>query len=1195
MKQQNIYLKDINRYVNPVVSASDFDDETVKVEIDEYVFTDEIIRSLYTILNEVRLREFNHNGIWINGYFGSGKSHFLKFLNYLVNPKYSDKAVARLTEAVKLRDPLSVMGSKTNVTISDMEDLALWLKKATIDTIHFNIETVSDSYGDQNRVFLDVFWNQFNRFRGYNNLNLPLAQYFEKKLDDYGKLNEFKQRIAAKGYDWDTESNTLAITELDEILAIGKELVPQLATDQIRKAIEEGSFVLSVETFMNELKAYLKNKDENYRLVFLVDEVSQFIDDRKGLLLQLQTIVEELHKYCEDKIWVACTAQQDLSQILQACNINQTAEDYGKIMGRFEVKVSLKGIEQEYITQKRILEKTAAAEIELGKLYDAKQNALAQQFHALPNSYKAYESRQQFIDFYPFVPYQFSLMTNIFESFVSLGYVDLQVRGSNRSIIQVTHDTAKGTANEEVGGLVSFDQFYNGMFANSLTAKGDSSIHVATVACEKYEKPDFALRVVRILFMICNMNDTYKATFKSTVENITTLLMRNIDSQKLALKQEVETVLDFLCENNIIHKETAQDGVTVFYDFYSDDERQVADRIKNLTVDQDTLATQLKEILFGYLLPQNRVSFETSNFSIGATINGKNFLANNPDIVVEFITDSEYPDANAYALNNDAKRLVFFMAKQHAADNALRNNFYWYCQVQKYINENRASDEKRQRTYREFAERANTLKTKEITTALLHIFDTCPVISGHSVITLDASKGKNRYLNALQEHFSNIYSMAKLVSSSSVPTTSDGLRKSILRPINPNDYGPLNPLTKAEEKVEDYLNRQFKDVNMKDVVNYFSNPPYGWNPMCTVYVVNELVRRHKREFTYNNNGNIEPSFVAANIMSELAKFAVCPAQAIPMQLVNDFVNAWNEVFGIVSLSSNSDTTEIVRQCKDFLETAIAAANDDGRKIASYPFNAQNDEAIELLQNWKLQRDPVAFFTEVVTKKDAAKAIIDRRKIIHQFVTDKNTFDTYRSIRAFVSENQDNWQYLDRSNYNDVSAITEIMDDIKPFENLRVYVKLRKSLEAQFDALKGKTREQIRKSYSDTYQQLVTIAAENSITYDLDIEGLIQRKTQSENLLALLNNIDTNDFYTTESAKLLERIKAKQTPPPQQPNGGSSGGSSDPKPQPYKVKQVKLNTRTAKVIKTKADVDAYLETIRKQLQSHLDNGEEIMII
>jgi hypothetical protein len=153
-----------------------------------------------------------------------------------------------------------------------------------------------------------------------------------------------------------------------------------------------------------------------------------------------------------------------------------------------------------------------------------------------------------------------------------------------------------------------------------------------------------------------------------------------------------------------------------------------------------------------------------------------------------------------------------------------------------------------------------------------------------------------------------------------------------------------------------------------------------------------------------------------------------------------------------------------------------------------------------------------------------------------------------------------------------------MKDETPFNNLRVYVKLRKALEEQFDELKGQTRQQICKSYSDTYQQLVTMAAENNVAYNLDIDGLIQRKTQSDNLLALINNTDTNEFYTEETAKILTLAKAD--------------AKDDHSP---KVKQVKLNTRTAKVIKTKADVDAYLETIRKQLQSHLDNGEEIMII
>ena len=103
---QELYAKPIDRPFNPAVNASDFNDKTVKVEINEYVFTDEIINSLYDVLSNVRDRRTAHNGIWINGYFGSGKSHFLKFLDYCLHPKYSADALSKLAEAVKEHDPL---------------------------------------------------------------------------------------------------------------------------------------------------------------------------------------------------------------------------------------------------------------------------------------------------------------------------------------------------------------------------------------------------------------------------------------------------------------------------------------------------------------------------------------------------------------------------------------------------------------------------------------------------------------------------------------------------------------------------------------------------------------------------------------------------------------------------------------------------------------------------------------------------------------------------------------------------------------------------------------------------------------------------------------------------------------------------------------------------------------------------------
>ena len=78
MKLKDIYLKDIERPVNPAVSASDFSANTAKTEIEEYAFTDEIINGLFKILSAIQSNKFSHNGIWISGYFGSGKSHFLK-------------------------------------------------------------------------------------------------------------------------------------------------------------------------------------------------------------------------------------------------------------------------------------------------------------------------------------------------------------------------------------------------------------------------------------------------------------------------------------------------------------------------------------------------------------------------------------------------------------------------------------------------------------------------------------------------------------------------------------------------------------------------------------------------------------------------------------------------------------------------------------------------------------------------------------------------------------------------------------------------------------------------------------------------------------------------------------------------------------------------------------------------------------
>ena len=293
---KDLYKKDITRDVNPAVSAGDLKEATVRTEIEEYVFTQEIIQGLYDVISGIRDASASHNGIWISGYYGSGKSHFLKYLNYCLKTEYGKRALERLAEEVKkTSDELG------NVTPSEITDMRQWLSVADIKTILFNIGTVHNANTAGKNTFVEVFWNEFNKFRGYNQFNLSLAQYLEKPLDEAGKFDAFKEALAEEGFDWKLEASDLAQTELDFVLEKAQEQLPSLSIDSIRERIVKNDFVISVEKLKNEITLYIKGKNPNFRLIFFVDEVSQFINNHKELLLQLQEIVTGLHDASEER------------------------------------------------------------------------------------------------------------------------------------------------------------------------------------------------------------------------------------------------------------------------------------------------------------------------------------------------------------------------------------------------------------------------------------------------------------------------------------------------------------------------------------------------------------------------------------------------------------------------------------------------------------------------------------------------------------------------------------------------------------------------------------------------------------------------------------------------------------------------------------------------------------------------------
>lgn len=1191
MKLKQLYSKPIDRAVNPAVSATKFDPETERVEIQEYVFTDEIINGLFRILNAIKNNEpYDHVGIWIDGYYGSGKSHFLKYLDYCITPSTREDALTRLLEAVKAIDPLD---KKHNLSFDydNLSTIANWLKRATIDTCIFNLETSYDNSTDKKKAFLHVFWNEFNGKRGFNKFNITLAQNLEKPLAEKGVFEAFKERIAEEGGNWNNpgEAADLIDNELDWVLGIAKELAPTLSVDSIRERIIKRDTNMSIERFGIELDSYLKDKGDDYRLIFLADEVSQFINKDRDRYLNFQEIITKLSEACHNKVWVVCTAQQDLSEIMDDCHIVEEKDKEGKIKGRFEVKVSLKGTQPEVITQKRILDKKEEVKPELASLYNKYKAGFDLQFK-LPTSYSSYESEDDFVDYYPFVPYQFKLIMQVFNSFLNLGYVAKEVKGNERSIIKVVHSTAKANAEAELGKFTSFDELYNNMFEEGLQARGQKAVDNALRMARTYqtdcpERTRFAERVANVLFMICNISQNDQLLFPATIDNVTSLLVNDMETPRLTIKNEVEKVIEFLCDNNIIRREQGKQGAPDTFAFYSEEEMKVAQLIQSQVVDNNTQADELQKIFNKYITAlKNKVQYKTRSFSVGLTIKQRTFLSNNPDVQVEFVMDADYDTAEQLALqNSNQNRMVYYVGPQYRDNKRLYNAFYWYCQASRYMATPVTSEENK-KTRDEFENRATELYEGLIKKEFEKILDTCPIVSGFTVIDeaeLGQKRGDDRYRVAMDKHLSSIYTKASLVDYPSMPRTTEQLKKAILRNVNPGDYDGMNAvLTDAEHEVEIYLNKQFAEVNVSDVLAKFAKAPYGWDNICTLYVVNELVRRHHRDYSYSNNPNVEISTVASRIVSESNKFTLRQAEVISPQVIQSFIAAWNDIFGISAAPSSTDSTQLFRMCRDIESDRSLAKFVKGYKaieqqIAGYQFCQPIREAISLFESWLEERDPLKFFNLVIANKDEAKTLFDKCKEVVQFTHDQ--LDTYKQLLQFQNDNLYNFSFVPMEMQGAVGDFCKLKDDPWPIARLRGYIKLQRQLSGVLEEVREELRRKVREAYTETFRQLRHICEKNKV--DVNIlakeDVTIQLKTSPSNILQLQHNLSTDEFYQEQVEKIL-------------------AASEDENPS-KQVKKIALNTKTSHPLETTADIDDYLGRLRTQLMKAIENGDSVMVV
>ncbi len=1169
MLLKDIYERSISRDINPAVVVSNKNQETINAEIKEYVFTKELIEKLYLMVDTILNKKSGKSGIWINGYYGSGKSHFIKYVHYLLDVNTSEIAFEAFEKAVNDEYDAMAAGNNQDITVSNLRLLQKRVQNSNCDNIMFNVEDETDD-GSQERL-TRIFLNMFNKFRGFNSNDIPLAILLEKQLDKKGVFAEFKQKVQEDtGFDWETDAADAAAFQLDDILDIAKHFIPELDKVSLHNKLSnpENYKVGINATLIPELQEYLKEKDKNYRLLFLVDEVSQYVGTNKEILLNFQNIIERVSNDCNNQVWIACTAQQTLDEVSSSTDgVTDVQDEFGKILGRFDTRISLQSNDASYITQRRVLDKNSKGTKYLSDLYETHKDYIDNQFKINHELYKGYTSADEFIIGYPFVPYQFKLIAHVFEAFQQLQFVIKQVKDNERSILGITHFTAKEHADDEVGGFMPFDAFYNGSFKTSLTNRGYKAIQNALELPYVQNNP-FAQRVVKVLFMISNLLENQRQTFPSNVENLGVLLMDALDQNKKGLQKEITTVLDRLLEESIIREEKGS------YFFFNEDEMDVQNIIKNQAIAVDDRFKTFDDLFRPLLKVTNKVSFGSNDFRVGYAIEGKEILRNGDFDVTVLLTDNSSLEQKALDVNK--KEIIVAVNEWFNKDVQLKKEFDWYCKTNKYfLNTGSGGTGDRSRTNENFKVRNNQLKDK-IVTSFKNYFIETRFVSQNNVLEASDINGTapaDRFSNVIDLHLKGIYKNHHL--SSGYARNQQELKKSVA-----DNQVLMEHLEPAEQMVNDYISLNNNQITVYDLINHFEKEPFGWRFEAVLDIVVHLEKKKKREFKYKGieRYNRIDFINKAVSTAERTSCEVVATEEIDQDTLANVLKAYKNSFNeaIQGDQIATDQNKLFDVLKDGLAKKERLFSELESNYKAYAFSSAFSKAKKAIAQYSTANDLKKLFKNFIDDQEQLKETIDNAKAIEEFATSR--LQKYDEIKSFTSINNDNFKLLaseDLDKVKNVNAFFSLEDPRTAFRHIvKAYEELKTAISVKVDDLKAQNTTTYTAIFEELEQEATKRKVEQNVYADKEytLEGI-----KNLNSIASLKSkyLEAGDF----KAKELEKI-IKATP--------VAAGSKAAESSIYYV------TKGTSTITNEKELEEYLLKLRREMLQLLKDDKNIII-
>ena len=1031
---KEMFEKEIDRDIQGVIIVGQSEAENVAQELDEYVVTKELQKHFADFFSAYKkgiVGTTPKMGVWISGFFGSGKSHFLKILSYLL----ANKSVGDKKAIDYFADDSLTEGKPKIVDRIVLADMKLAADTDT-DVVLFNIDSKSDSNSKQNKdAIVNVFLKVFNEMQGFCGA-MPFLADLERKLTEEGQYNEFKQKFEeVYGEAWEDSRQDFDFIQDDVVEVLtGMDFMSEAAArNWCEKAAEP--YQISIEDFAKRVKAYIDRKGNNHHVVFLVDEIGQYIGEDSKLMLNLQTITEELGKECMGKAWVIVTSQQDIDSVTKV-----KGNDFSKIQGRFDTRLSLSSANVDEVIKKRILEKKETPAQTLRLLYGQKATIIKNLITFNDGvEKKLYADENDFACVYPFVPYQFNLLASVLTSIRTHGASGKHLSEGERSMLAMFKESAMEYKECEVGTIMPFHAFYDAL--ENFLDHGHRGVIIRAYENDminpEHKEKVFAVDVLKVLFMIKYVDKVVVAN----IDNITSLMAEGIDDDRISLKGKVEDALKVLMRQNLVQKNGD------IYVFLTDEEQEINREIESQSVEMAEIINKVSEMIYEDIFTDKKYKYPAFNgrysFNFNQIVDDRPYKpTQNFDVGVRILTP-----ASDYGTDETTLRMVSGQGREVLVvlpdDRAFMDEIQRYLKIEKYLRLNTSSalskyesiKEAKRLEMRERNANAKLFLTESLKDAVIYVNGDRAQINVKEVSV--------RINVALGRLVKTVYHKLNYIDAA---MGEDEIRK-LLKTSNQitlNLEGGTEPNIHALDDVLQYVagnSRMHVKTSMKSIKDRFMKAPYGFVEDDVQWLVAKLFKRGELSFFVNGasvtmmNKDVEEiinyitkkAFVEKLMMEERVR-----VQDKDKKVVRDILK---ELFHTSSPSDDEDAVMnyFISFANKLISELRVMKKDYDR--AKYPGLKVIEEGIRIMSDIVQTQFPVEFFQTVSKKQDDLLDFAEDYEPIKAFFAgeQKGIFD--KSL-LYLEKYDDSKTYIvDTELENVVDAVRTIVKKDKPFADI----------------------------------------------------------------------------------------------------------------------------------------------------------------